>query len=222
MPHLSVIIYGVKNVLKICCDYIFPPDKISSQILNMSTKDFNELYSVLNKKERYFARVHLFHYKNKHIQRFIHMIKYEKNKTVVRLAAKLLSKKILELPTNLNTTLLCPVPQSKRRKNERGYNQCELVTTAIYKIIPELLYSPKFLQKIIHTKTQTKYTRDQRLENIANSIVVNSKVKNFNLENKTVIIVDDVYTTGATATEVVRAVQMHNPKHIYFITLAWA
>ncbi|MEJ6696211.1 MAG: ComF family protein [Saprospiraceae bacterium] len=90
--------------------------------------------------------------------------------------------------------IIVPVPLHKVKKSIRGYNQCEAFAQGLseYSNIP---CSVDILLKIKNTSSQTKKSRIQRIENVEKSFLVTTKV---DLNNKHILIVDDVVTTGAT------------------------
>jgi|GEM_PF-1181823 len=223
MPHFSLITYIVNNALRVCIDYIFPPDKLELQLYEMTADDFAPLHAHKYYQEKQFRRLHLFNFNHKLIQRFIHLIKYEKNKKAVTLAGEIVSAAITKNIPNVSEMVLCPTPQSTKRKRERGYNQCKLLTDAVFKNHPECTYIPKLLRKTKHTKSQTNYSRVERLENLKHSIAISEAViSDTYLHKKTIVVIDDVYTTGATTTEIRRTLEHGGFHNILIITLAWA
>lgn len=84
---------------------------------------------------------------------------------------------------------LVPVPLHKSKQTERGFNQSEILSKAI-KMFPTI----NLLKRTKYTKTQTKLNGKDRQENLREAFKV---IKNLKLP-KSVLLVDDVYTTGAT------------------------
>ena len=89
------------------------------------------------------------------------------------------------------------VPISKQRKRDRGYNQSELVAKEISKII-QVPIAKKILYKTKNTVPQSSLNKKQREEN-AKGVY---KIKNIEkVQNKRILIIDDIYTTGNTVNE---------------------
>lgn len=89
------------------------------------------------------------------------------------------------------------VPISKQRKRERGYNQSELVAKEISKII-KVPIQQKVLYKIKNTVPQSSLNKKQREENAKGAYEARNASK---LDNKKILIIDDIYTTGNTVNE---------------------
>lgn len=93
--------------------------------------------------------------------------------------------------------IIITVPISKQRKKERGYNQSYLVAKEISKII-NVPIARNVLYKIKNTVPQSSLNKKQREEN-AKGVY---KIKNIKkVQNKKILIIDDIYTTGNTVNE---------------------
>ncbi len=112
-----------------------------------------------------------------------------------------------------NEAVLVPIPLHFWRENERGFNQAEILA----KILIKKLNLPvvNLLERKILRKHQWSSTAAERRENIKNVFKI---FKSQNCE--TVILVDDVWTTGATICEAARVLQEAGFKKIWAITLA--
>jgi ComF family protein len=94
---------------------------------------------------------------------------------------------------------IVPVPLHKARKKRRGYNQAEFFARGIIKGLggdPGILRID-LLKRVKNTVTQTQLDREDRQKNLENAFAVNPE-KVTELKDKTVILVDDILTTGAT------------------------
>ncbi len=97
-----------------------------------------------------------------------------------------------EAPHLLDFDMVIPVPLSRQRSNERGYNQAELIAKGVADVLCLPLYA-NALNKIKNTDRQSNMSKIERLKNVRDAFCVNDDVK-----NKRIILVDDVYTTGNT------------------------
>lgn len=111
--------------------------------------------------------------------------------------------------------VLVPVPGDFWRRLERGYNQTELLARAVGRLTGYPV--DRSLKKRYPTPSQTGLDRRQRRKNIAKSFIW----RGGSLNGKTVVIVDDVTTTGATITEAARALRAAKPTVIYGLVPAF-
>ncbi len=89
--------------------------------------------------------------------------------------------------------ILVPVPLHNKRKENRGYNQAELLARELGKIM-DMPVAARGLRRVKATKSQQLLARTARLENVRHAFAGDTKL----LTDKTVVLVDDVCTSGAT------------------------
>ena len=108
------------------------------------------------------------------------------------------------------------VPLSNKRLRKRGYNQAELLAKEIAKAL-DIPYMP-MLKKTRDNPAQsgTKNAKE-RLSNVVGAYSMQSKVS---VEGKTVLLVDDIVTTGATLSECARTLRKAGAERVYAATLA--
>ena len=122
---------------------------------------------------------------------------------------------------------LIPIPLARKRMQERGYNQSELLARALARTwrIPVL---PDLLIRTRETPTQTALTPGTRLANVAGAFATRNAelgTRNgsaFQLPSSALILVDDVFTTGATLAEAARALTQAGATTIHGVTFARA
>ncbi len=112
--------------------------------------------------------------------------------------------------------VIIPVPLHSTRLREREYNQSLLLAhrMSTYLDIP-LNYS--ILRRIRETPPQTSLTKHARLQNLRRSFAVKTPQL---LKGKSILLVDDVYTTGTTVNECAKVLRKAEAKHVYVVTLA--
>lgn len=116
-----------------------------------------------------------------------------------------------------NYDIIVPVPISKKRKIERGYNQCELIAKDISKNIDTLTIETHVLYKKINNVPQSTLSKLDRLNNVKNVY----GFKNCDVvKNKKVILFDDVYTTGSTVNECSKLLKFAGAKTVDVLTIA--
>ena len=111
--------------------------------------------------------------------------------------------------------IITPVPIHKKRKLKRGYNQTELIARCIAKNYENLRYMDT-LKRVKHTVSQSLLNKVAREQNIKNAY----KINNVSLEDKSVILFDDIYTTGATANECCKLLKKAGAKKVAVVTIA--
>jgi ComF family protein len=102
--------------------------------------------------------------------------------------------KYLESPHFETADVIIPIPSHFARLQQRGYNQSYLIAKGVSEIC-SIPINQKVLVKNKAIVSQTSKKRDERFINVLNSFSIKNPQT---LENKTVLIVDDVFTTGAT------------------------
>lgn len=132
--------------------------------------------------------------------------------TFVKLLLK--DKKIFENIKNYDTII--PVPISKKRQKERGYNQSELIAKEIAKKI-KLEYRNNCLIKTKNIIEQSKLNKEDREKNIQG---VYRLENGQSLKNKKILLIDDIYTTGSTVNECSKIIRKANPRRICVLTIA--
>jgi ComF family protein len=113
--------------------------------------------------------------------------------------------------------VLIPVPLGKKRLQERGYNQVELVARPLaYRL--ELKYEPGALRKKRETRSQVGLTASQRAENVHAAYQATPA----SVKHKIVLIMDDVATTGSTIAACTAALFSAGAQDVYVLTIARA
>ena len=94
--------------------------------------------------------------------------------------------------------IIIPVPISKKRNRQRGYNQSELILKEVAKNMKDIRVLTNVLYKVKHTLPQSTLKKEKRLNNLKNAYEVkNSEI----IKNKKILLFDDIYTTGSTVEE---------------------
>lgn len=127
--------------------------------------------------------------------------------------------------------VMVPIPLHKNRLHERGFNQAEILG----KLVADRLSAMPAhagqagLQIPVRTDIllRTRYTTPQvemkkkkaRLQNMHGVFAINPKIK-MNLQNKTIVLFDDVFTTGATMRSAARVLKHAGAKRVWAVTIA--
>lgn len=113
--------------------------------------------------------------------------------------------------------IIIPVPIHKIRKNERGYNQSELIAKKIAENIESLKYENQVVKKVIHNNMQSSLDKSSRNQNVKNVYKVVNIQK---IKNKRIILFDDIFTTGSTVNEISKILKQNGAKQILVLTIA--
>lgn len=133
-------------------------------------------------------------------------------KTIVNFLLK--NEKFFAIIKSYDTII--PVPISSKRRKERGYNQSELIAREIAKIV-SLDYAKECLFKTKNIVEQSKLNKEERQKNIQGVYRLRNSGK---LENKKILLVDDIYTTGSTVNECCKNLSQVEPKKMGVLTIA--
>lgn len=176
------------------------------------------------------SKIKIDRYTNKYFKKHLYIFKYEgiikerlinykfneRNyiyKAFVKFMLK--NKKICDFLKNYD--IIIPVPIHTKRRMERGYNQSALIAKAISKKIPQIDYLEDVLIKKINNKPQSTKNKSERKNNVIGAYYMKNKEK---INNKKILLLDDIYTTGNTVNECCKILQSANPKCIDVITIA--
>ncbi len=149
------------------------------------------LWGRINKLDRAYSMCYFT--KSSQLQTLLHNLKYN-NKPEVGEELGIYLGKELKLTQCDDFDVIIPVPLHPRKQRIRGYNQSEKIADGI-KIELNKPIDTKSVVRKIFTSTQTKKNKTERWENVKDIFDVKYPQ---NLENKHILIIDDVITTGAT------------------------
>jgi competence protein ComFC len=108
-------------------------------------------------------------------------------------------------------SLLVPIPLSNERQYERGFNQAEIFAKNLTANVQPLL------KRVTHEEKQSKKTRKDRMAKKNNPFIVTNEG---GLKNKSILLIDDVYTTGSTLRYAAKVLKDAGADQISSITLA--
>jgi len=115
-----------------------------------------------------------------------------------------------------NVNYIIPVPLHEEKLSQRGYNQSELIAKGLQKHLKCKLLNDVLVRKE-NTVSQTNKSRFHRFENMAGVFYLTEKKE---LENKHIILLDDVFTTGATISECIKVLEQIRNINITIVCMA--
>lgn len=151
------------------------------------------------------------------LKELIHRFKYGQKTRLRRLFADVMISHIKEYDLDIGQfDAIVPVPLSSTRLRERGYNQARLLAKELSEKFSIPLEENR-LRRLRHTGPQSLLDEKQRWTNIKGAFTIR-KLKNLRREN--ILLVDDLLTTGATASEAARALKDAGAGTVGVLTLA--
>ncbi len=173
--------------------------------------------SCLKKKPSFDKVVTIFYY-NEIIKKVITDFKYYDQTFIAYKLAKLLANKIAPELENIDLITIVPLHINKLKK--RKFNQTALLAKQILKLNKRKI--PLYNNLIFRTKDtqiQARLTSKQRRSNIKNAFVLNKKYQDL-VKDKTILLLDDVMTTGSTIEACAKILKKRGAKKIVILTLA--
>lgn len=128
------------------------------------------------------------------VREMMHRLKYQGRPEVGRFLGILLAKKFSTTDWFNTIDGIVPVPLHHKKQNKRGYNQAEMISVGISEITGKPVWG-KAVLRTRNTASQTRKSSKDRQENVRNAFEVRAREQ---LNNKHILLVDDVLTTGAT------------------------
>jgi ComF family protein len=147
------------------------------------------------------------------LARLIQLYKYGGERALARVLASLLHELLEANGLAQAIEGITFVPMSRKRQRERGFNQAELLARRLGQLTRKPVFSA--LRKVQETKPQEALSRAERLQNLKGAFAPHGQA-----HYESVLLVDDVYTTGATAWECAQALKEASYKRVYVLTVA--
>ncbi|MCD6471022.1 ComF family protein [bacterium] len=181
---------------------------------------YGQTHQICRRKTSLDGLVYATSYKNETINKAIKQFKYNsiKNlgKPLARLMIKFIENSGLKNFFAKNNFILIPIPLFFLKQKNRGFNQSEVLADEIANYFNWPI-EKDLLKRTKPTRSQTELTKGQRSKNVLNAFKVKNKI---GLLNKNIILVDDVFTTGATLNEAAKVLKESGVNKVWGLTLA--
>jgi len=153
----------------------------------------------------------------------VHLLKFSQVRPAAQVLGRMLADTIAALDPSLPSGLIAvvPVPLHAHKQSQRGFNQAELIAQAALKQLSRSGQEGRFelcaraLVRVRDTESQIGLTRHQRRQNLRGAFTVKDSAA---ISNRNILLVDDVYTTGATASECARVLRRAGAARVWVAT----
>lgn len=141
--------------------------------------------------------------------------KFHASRTIAKSLAQIMTDDLVKYSGTFTPDLIVPVPLHPKRKQERGFNQSELISKWISKIL-KIPCENSFLKRTRNTPSQRALGKGERVKNVTGAF------KSRNAAGKNILLVDDVLTTGATMFECAKTLKKAGAKKVFAVAFAKA
>ncbi|MFV0504413.1 MAG: ComF family protein [Lachnospirales bacterium] len=207
-----------RDICNVCKNILQPKEKdFSCKICNRETKG-SDYCNICKKKIRhgikfYFTKnYYLFEYMDlgqNVVQRFKYKGQLYLSKSFSRLFKEWYRGEFSEVD------VIIPVPMYKDKEKKRGYNQSDFIAKMVSDIL-NIEYK-KILIRVKNTIPQSKLSVESRYKNLNNVFELN---RNFDIMNKNILLVDDIYTSGSTVNNCAKVLMKNGARSVVTFTLA--
>lgn len=149
------------------------------------------------------------------VAKSIYRLKYGNRREYASFYGEDVARYLGEFIRRIQPDGLIPIPLHAARKRKRGYNQAKLLADAISYYTGVPVYD-KIVVRIRNTVPLKKLNPVERQNNLKKAFIIRGN----DVKLKTVILIDDIFTTGSTIDEVAKVLLEAGVERIYFITLA--
>jgi ComF family protein len=195
----------------ICLDCLYKLPKIEKIHLEEIEKVFWGKFDIAS------ATSYIYYRKESPYNRLLHKMKYDNRPEIGRRLAMMAAEQLSKEGFFDGIDAILPLPLSKKKKRQRGYNQCDYIAEGLSQISG----IPVVKDCVVRTKaneSQTHKTRDERWKNTEG---IFSLANPEPIEGKHILLIDDILTTGATLTNCAMAIQQTCHCKISIFTLAY-
>lgn len=198
-----------KYVCEVCAKKLpFIPERF----ISINNKNFDNKIQNIN---FYFKNCISSFYYESVISKAICDFKFNNKNSYFKPLAGYISENIKKYYNNINFDFITYVPMFKSKERQRSYNQAALLAKHLSKTL-KIPYAC-LVKKIKDNKPQHSLTLEKRKTNIKD---VYKFSDNKNIKNKTILIIDDIITSGFTLNETAKVLKLSGAKDIYCATIA--
>lgn len=156
--------------------------------------------------------------KKSSLQKILHALKYKQDKDAGLALGKEVAKHLSACSWLSEIDFLMPVPLHPRKLKERGYNQSEIFAQGMHEVI-QIPLQTKVLLRQRHTSSQASLNLLQRIDNVKGAFELKNPAC---IQDKHILLIDDVMTTGATLEACAITLLQQPGVKISVLTIAYA
>ncbi len=160
------------------------------------------------------------------LRQLIHLLKYERVRQAAYPLGRFTAEACLQLEGDIDVSelLLVPVPVHKLRMRSRGFNQAELIARSAHRGIEESIgrrvtLDVTALLRVRFAESQVSLNAEERRQQIRGAFKVSARER---VKGREILLVDDVLTTGATASECAHELRQAGARRVWVVTPARA
>jgi ComF family protein len=148
------------------------------------------------------------------VRKALHRLKYRRDVALGDALAAQMLQYVRELNWDIDT--IVPIPLGRQRQKERGYNQVGMIAKPLALAL-DIEFAPNALARRKETRSQVGLSKQERRENVDGAFQASAGVS-----GKTILVLDDVSTTGSTLSSSAEALLASGAKNVYALTVARA
>jgi len=200
------------RITRACFDIVFPPSKDMLLVRRAPLHALNPFIT----PRAVGNVVALLPFQEPLVRACIHEAKFHHNTKAIKMLGLALHAYLTQQE---RPVVLIPIPLSRARLRERGYNQVEVVIKEALTNLPDCTLINNVLVRIKHTTPQTKLPKEKRRENVAGAFKIREE-KVSKLRGTHIILIDDVVTTGTTMNTARSTIAQCSPASLTCLALA--
>jgi ComF family protein len=190
--------------------------------VHLSERDGAPLCGMCLQNEPVFTRAAAYGSYQEGLRDLLHLLKYQHVRPAAGVLGRMLAEVIADLAEAFGSQppVVIAVPLHPAKLRQRGFNQSELIARAALKLRPAALdvnVNTAVLARHKATESQTGLTPQQRRENLRGAFRVQRPAE---IQARDVLLVDDVFTTGATVSECARVLRRAGAERVFVATVA--
>ena len=152
------------------------------------------------------------------VREMILALKYKQGTYLVGELARLVEGCVRSAYCEERIDAICSVPLYPTKQRDRGYNQSALIAKELSKQL-KVPFMPELLERVRHTPTQTRMDSVARKANVANAFQSPIEMQDY-VYGRSILLVDDVFTTGATCSECAVALKRNRVGRVLVVSIA--